>query len=274
MEPNGTIDHQLGQEDAAAVGRTSARELPHGHRARAVVTIPTYNERENLANIAEAVLSEQENVRDFDLHVLISDSHSTDGTLEIAQKLAEANSRFHLLDVRERGIGVGLYRGFRHAIESLDADVLIAIDADFQHNPQDIPRFLEGIVQGYDVVVGSRFVAGSANKMPFLRRVMSVWANRVIRLMLGLKGVTEITTSYRAFTKEAFLRVKPESVPWEERSFIPVPVFLVRLLESGARVTEIPITMHPRTRGNSKMSYWKYVRDILRFSLRSRLGRG
>jgi hypothetical protein len=111
------------------------------------------------------------------------------------------------------------------------------------------------------------------NRMPFYRRVMSVAANQVIRLMLGLKGITEITTSYRAFTRDTFLRVKPESVPWHERSFIPVPVFLVRMLECGARAVEVPITMHPRTRGYSKMVYWKYIRDILKFSVRSRLDR-
>jgi dolichol-phosphate mannosyltransferase len=239
---------------------------------RVVVVIPTYNERENVAAITAAVLAEQERVEGFDLHVLVADSHSTDGTLDIVGQLVESNPQVHLLDVQERGIGIGLYRGMRHAVESLGADVLIEMDADFQHNPVDIPDFLAEIAKGYDLVVGSRFIAGSGNEMPFLRRVLSVGANQVIRLMLGLRGVTEITTSYRAFTRETFLRVPPDSVPWRERSFIPVPVFLVRMLEGGARASEIPITMHARTRGYSKMVYWKYIRDILRFALRSRLG--
>jgi dolichol-phosphate mannosyltransferase len=239
---------------------------------RVVVVIPTYNERENVADIIAAALAEQERAEGFDLHVLVADSHSTDGTLDIVGQLVESNPQVHLLDVQERGIGIGLYRGMRHAVEQLGADVLIEMDADFQHNPADIPGFLAEIAKGYDLVVGSRFIAGSGNEMPFLRRIMSVGANQVIRLMLGLRGVTEITTSYRAFTRETFLRVPPESVPWRERSFIPVPVFLVRMLECGARASEIPITMHARTRGYSKMVYWKYIRDILRFALRSRLG--
>jgi glycosyltransferase involved in cell wall biosynthesis len=259
-------------KNASSAGGTGGQELSHRRRRRAVVTIPTYNESENLADIIAAALTEQENVDDFDLHVLVADSHSTDGTLEIAQRLTETNPKVHLLDVRERGIGIGLYKGFRHAIEHLGTEVLIAMDADFQHSPADIPRFLSEITKGYDLVVGSRFMAGSANEMPFVRRVLSVGANQVIRIMLGLRGVTEITTSYRAFTKDLFLRVRPESVPWQERSFIPVPIFLVRMIESGARVTEIPITMHPRTRGYSKMNYGKYIRDILWFSIRSRLG--
>jgi dolichol-phosphate mannosyltransferase len=237
---------------------------------RAVVVIPSYNEKDTIAEIVAAALAEQANVDGIDLHVLVSDSHSLDGTIEIVEQMGQADPHVHLLDVMERGIGLGLYRGFVHAVENLGADILIEMDADFQHNPADIPMLISKVQEGYELVVGSRFLAESANRMPFHRRVLSVVANQVIRFMLGLKGVTEITTSYRAMTREAFLRVPPDSVPWHERSFIPVPVFLVRLLEYGANATEVPITMHPRTRGYSKMVYWKYIRDILRFSIRSR----
>jgi len=241
-------------------------------RRRAVVVIPSYNERDNIADIVAAALAGQARAQAYELHVLVSDSHSNDGTLEIVGELARTNPRVHLLDVQQRGIGVGLYRGIQHAIEDLGAEVLLEMDADFQHNPEDIPRFLLKMAEGYDLVVGSRFVAGSENKMPWYRRILSVGANQVIRLMLGLRDITEITTSYRAFTHELFLEVDPASVPWNERSFIAVPIFLVRMIECGARVTEIPITMHPRTRGYSKMNYAKYIRDIMAFSIRSRLG--
>lgn len=234
--------------------------------------IPSYNERENIAAIIEAALAEQANVEGFELHVLVADSHSNDGTLEIVGQLDAENPRVHLLDVQERGIGVGLYKGLTYAVDALGAEVLVEMDADFQHNPADIPALLREIANGYELVVGSRFIAGSGNRMPFLRRVLSVGANQVIRIMLGLRGVTEVTTSYRAFTVEAFQRVPPDSVPWTERSFIPVPVFLVRMLEYGAHATEVPITMHPRSGGTSKMDYRKYIRDILTFSIRSRLG--
>lgn len=239
--------------------------------ARCVVVTPTYDEKENIADLIEAVLAEQRNVEGFELHVLVADGHSRDGTLDIVECLAADNPMVHLLDVRQRGIGVGLFRGFQFAIDALGADVLIEMDADFQHNPQDIPRFLREISRGYDVVVGSRFVAGSENRMPLGRRVLSVAANQIVRAMLGLRGITEITTSFRAFTRDTFLKVDPESVPWQEKSFIFVPVFLVRMLETGAPATEIPMTMHPRMLGYSKMIYWRYIRDILRFSVKSRL---
>lgn len=239
---------------------------------RVVVVTPTYEEKEGIADLIAAVLAEQQNLPGFDLHILVADGHSTDGTLEIVQRLAETDSRIHLLDVEERGIGVGLYKGFRCAIDCLGAEVLIQIDADFQHNPEDIPRFLEEISNGYDLVSGSRFVPGGNFKMSFFRLILSVGANQLIRMLLGLKGVTDFTTSYRAFTKEIFLRVNPESVAWQEKSFIFVPVFLIRMLECGAHATEISISEHPRSRGYSKMIYWRYILDIFRFSIKSRLG--
>lgn len=239
---------------------------------RVVVVTPTYDEIENIADLIAAVLAEQERVPGFELHVLVADSHSRDGTLEAVASLAWDNPRVHLLDVQERGIGIGLYQGFCHAIDELGADVLIEMDADFQHNPADIPRFLKKIDEGYDVVVGSRFVAGSINEMPLYRQVLSVGANQLVRSALGLHGVTEITTSFRAFTREIFRQVDPDTVPWQEKSFIFVPVFLVRMLEEGAQATEIPMTMHPRMLGYSKMIYWRYIRDILQFSVKSRLG--
>ncbi len=259
-----------GERSVAGQGGEIA-DLP-GTPRRTVVVIPTYNEKDNIAAIVGAVLAEQANVVKFDLHVLVADSHSTDGTLDIVRQLGVEDPRVHLLDVQQRGIGIGLYKGFVHAVENLGAEVLVEMDADFQHNPGDLPALLAQIDAGHELVVGSRFIRGSTNRMPFYRRLLSVAANGMIRIMLGLKGVTEVTTSYRAMTREAFLRVPFEAVPWEERSFIPVPVFLVRMLEYGARATEVPITMHPRTHGYSKMVYWKYIRDILLFSIRSRLG--
>jgi dolichol-phosphate mannosyltransferase len=238
-----------------------------------VVVTPTYDEKESIADLIAAVLAEQKHVPEYDLHILVADGHSQDGTLEIVGGLAETSPKTHLLDVEERGIGVGLYRGFRHAIDCLDAEVLMEIDADFQHNPEDIPRFLEKVSNGYDVVSGSRFVADSDFQMPFFRLVLSVGANQLIRVMLGLKGITDFTTSYRAFTKEIFLRVDPESVAWQEKSFIFVPVFLVRLLECGAHATEISMTEHPRSGGYSKMIFWRYILDIFRFAFEYRLGK-
>jgi dolichol-phosphate mannosyltransferase len=249
---------------------SSSLSHPHGH---AVVVLPSYDEEENIDALVRAILAEQPKIVGFDFSILISDGHSKDKTPEIAQALSQEFSNVHYLDVNMRGIGAGLYKGFLHALNELGADVLIEMDSDFQHNPADVPVLLAKIAEGYEVVVGSRFLPESQNNMPPFRRLLSYGANGVLRFALGLRHITEITTSFRAIRKEAFLRLEENDVPWwEERSFISVPVFLVRMLEKGASSAEVPMTMHPRVMGYSKMVYWRYIRDVLWFAFRDRMG--
>lgn len=243
---------------------------PYG---RAVVVLPSYDEKDNIEDITKAVLAQQAQINGFELLVLIADGHSQDGTIDIGQRLQAEHENVYFIDVNKRGIGAGLYLGFQHAINELAADVLIEMDSDFQHNPEDVPLLLAEIAKGYDVVVGSRFLPDSENNMPAFRRILSVGANGVLRTALGLRNITEITTSFRAIRTETFLTLDENDVPWwEEQSFIAVPVFLVRILEKGAKSTEVPMTMHPRVKGYSKMVYWRYVRDVLWFAFKDRLG--
>jgi dolichol-phosphate mannosyltransferase len=249
---------------------SSSPSAPHGH---AVAVLPSYDEQENIEALVRALLKEEANLVGFDFSILISDGHSKDRTQEIANALCQEFTNVHFIDVNMRGIGAGLYKGFQHALNELGADVLIEMDSDFQHNPADVPVLLAKIAEGYEVVVGSRFLPASQNNMPPFRRLLSHGANTVLRWALGLHQLTEITTSFRAIKKEAFLRLEESDVPWwEERSFISVPVFLIRMLEKGATSAEVPMTMHPRVMGYSKMVYWRYIRDVLWFAFRDRMG--
>ncbi len=238
----------------------------------ATVVLPTYDEKENIVDIVTAVLDQQKKVAAFTINVLISDSNSKDGTIEIVEKLCQTEPRVHLLVTNKRGIGVGLYNGIKLAIDILKTDVIIAMDSDFQHNPDDIPLILQKLDEGYDLVIASRFADGVINEMPWYRWIMSVVANQMIRMMLNIHEVKEITTSYRGFTSALFKKIENEAIPWQQESFIAVPVYLVRMLHSGAKVIEIPMTMHARAKGYSKMVYWKYIRDITVFCIKSGLG--
>jgi dolichol-phosphate mannosyltransferase len=235
----------------------------------ATVVLPTYDEKENIFDIVNAILDQQKRVAAFKIQVVISDSHSKDGTIEIAEQLSNKDPRVHLIVTNKRGIGVGLFNGIKYAIDTLNTDVLIAMDSDFQHNPDDIPRLLEKISEGYDLVIASRFAEGVVNEIPWYRWVMSVVANQMIRMMLNIKDVREITTSFRAFTRGLFQKIETLPIPWQEDSFIAVPVYVVKMLRSGANVTEIPMTMHARAGGYSKMIYWKYIRDVTFFCIKS-----
>lgn len=238
---------------------------------RAVVVLPTYNEKENIEELIPLILSLQEKIQDYELHILVSDSHSIDGTLEAVEKIAAKNNKVHLLDVKERGIGVGLIKGHQYAIEELKADVLVQMDADLQHDPHDIPKFLEGIHEGYDLVIGSRLIKGGENRLPPLRWLFSWGAAMVGRIVMGLWRIHEFTTSYRAFTKDLFLKVPLDKVPWEGQSFLIQPAFLYYAVQVGAKVKEIPIIFGERKRGVTKIRTLNYITDYTVFAFKVRI---
>src|SRR3989344_6025198 len=140
---------------------------------RVVVTLPTYNENDNIAEIIARVLGEAKNLLNIDLHVLVSDSHSNDGTGETVKRITRHNSKVHYLDVKERGLGVGLIRGHRFAIDKLKADILAQMDADLSHDPSTLPQMVAYIKKGYDLVNGSRLTKGGKNLLGLHRRIFT-----------------------------------------------------------------------------------------------------
>lgn len=240
---------------------------------KAVIILPTFNEKENIEEIIPLILSQQEKLKDVELHILVSDSHSTDGTLEVVEKISKVNKKVHLLDVKERGIGVGIIKGHQYAIKELGADILGQMDADLQHDPNDLPKFFEAINQGYDMAAGSRFIKGGENRLPPLRWLFSWGAGLVGRIIMGIWEIHEFTTSYRVFTKDLFQKVPLEKVPWRGQSFLIQPAFLYYAIRSGAKVKEVPIIFDERKRGETKIRTIKYISDYLMFALRVRFER-
>jgi dolichol-phosphate mannosyltransferase len=236
-----------------------------------VVILPTYNEKDNIKDMLNLVYAQAPNLIGWNLEILVSDSHSPDGTGRIVEATAKDNPKIHLLDVNERGLGVGLLKGYQYAFNKLNADAVLQMDADLQHNPTELPSFTKALDKGFEFVQGSRFVKGGANKLEWYRRVFSWGANFVSGMLLGIHQVHEFTASYRAFTKELFSRINPETIPWRGKSFIFQPAFLFAASEAKAKMTEVPITFTDRKRGYSKMEYVQYIKDILMFGIRSRM---
>jgi len=233
-----------------------------------VVTCPTYNEKKNIKNIATVILAQQKYLSKYELQVLFSDSHSPDGTYSFAQKLSQKNPNIHALDVKERGIGVGIYLGHKYAVEKLGADILIQMDADLQQNPADIPRFIKEIEKGYDLVIGSRLVKGGANQLPGLRKLFTLGASWICRILWGELKLHEFTNSYRAFTKELFEKVNFDRIPWKSTSYVYQPAFLNEALLAGAKWIEIPIVFSHRTAGTSKIKTSSYIKDLMIYSVK------
>jgi len=213
---------------------------------RVLVVIPTYQERENIESIVrrvgEAVPA---------AHLLVVDDGSPDGTGKIADELAQADERVHVLHrTAKNGLGAAYIAGFGWGLER-GYDVLVEMDADGSHAPEQLPRLL-GALAGADLVLGSRYVPGGAVvNWPRRREILSRGGNLYVRLALGIR-LKDATGGYRAFRREVLESIEYSAVASQGYCF---QVDLARrTLAAGFRVAEVPITFAERVRGESKMS--------------------
>ncbi|HEV8562901.1 MAG TPA: polyprenol monophosphomannose synthase [Actinophytocola sp.] len=211
-----------------------------------LVVIPTYNERENLEPIVKRLHDALPKA-----HALVVDDGSPDGTGELADTLAAADERVHVLHRTEKaGLGAAYVAGFRWGIEH-DYRVLVEMDADGSHAPEDLPHMLDALSDA-DLVIGSRYVpGGKVVNWPMSRQLISRGGNLYSRLALGAK-VKDITAGFRAYRREVLEKLKLGTVASQGYCF---QIDLAwRTIEAGFTVVEVPITFTERAVGQSKMS--------------------
>lgn len=209
-----------------------------------LVIVPTYNESENIAQIAAAVRE-----RGYDL--LIVDDGSPDGTGAIADSLAETDSSIHVLHrSKKEGLGPAYAAGFDKALE-LGAEIICEMDADFSHDPCDLPRLVAAVEHGADLAIGSRYVDdGGVEGWPWHRQFISKGGNWYARTMLGL-STSDATAGFRAFRDTTIRKLDPSSCEASGYGFQIEMAW--RAEAAGLDVVEVPITFRDRTRGTSKM---------------------
>jgi dolichol-phosphate mannosyltransferase len=234
-----------------------------------LVIIPTYNELENLPLITARVRASVP-----EAHILVADDNSPDGTGEAADKLASADPHIHVLHRKgKEGLGAAYLAGFRWGIDH-GYQVLVEMDADGSHQPEQLPRLLTALAGGADLVLGSRWVpGGSVVNWPKSRELLSRGGSRYSRLMLGVP-IRDVTGGYRAFRKETLEGIGLGEVASQGYCF---QVDLAwRAVRAGFTVTEVPITFVERELGASKMSraiVFEALARVTRWGLASRLGR-
>lgn len=234
---------------------------------------PTFNERGSIAKVVPEILKQNDKVEGFDIHVLVVDSHSPDGTGQIAQRLSLSNPRVHFLDVYERGLGLAIIEGYKYALEKLNADVLMQIDADLQHDPNEIPLFLQKIKEGYTYVQGSRFIKGGKNNISILRQLFSFGSSLVCRILTGIWQISDFTPSFKAYTRDLYLKMNISVIPWQGTTFLIQPAAVVEAYRAGAKMCEVPINFRNRRADRSKNEMINYIIDILGFTLEVRLAK-
>jgi dolichol-phosphate mannosyltransferase len=218
---------------------------------RVLVLLPTYNEAANLEAIVEAILRESANTSATD--VLVIDDNSPDGTGQLADMLHTRHPlRVHVLHrPSKEGLGRAYAAGYAWALAS-DYDVVAQMDADLSHDPADLPRLVGAVVEGADVVIGSRYVPGGQMPgWPWRRRLLSWAGSRYAAALLGLP-VRDLTGGFKAFSKRA-LSALTATVPRAAGFAIQIETTSVAY-GHGLVVREVPIVFRDRRAGSSKMS--------------------
>jgi dolichol-phosphate mannosyltransferase len=222
---------------------------------RTLVIIPTYNELENLPLIVGRLRTSVPHA-----HVLVADDNSPDGTGDLADTLAAADDHVHVLHrAGKEGLGAAYLAGFHWGLDA-GYDVLVEMDADGSHQPEQLPRLLTALA-GADLVLGSRWVSGgTVVNWPLSRKILSRGGNLWTRIMLGIP-VQDATGGYRAFRAETLRGLELQGVVSAGYCF---QVDLAwRALKAGFRVVEVPITFVEREHGVSKMSQRIVVEALL-----------
>jgi dolichol-phosphate mannosyltransferase len=224
--------------------------MPHREQSetRALVVVPTYNERENIEEVVRRLFA----AKPTGVDLLVIDDGSPDGTAELVKKLGEDFDSIHLVEHRGKlGLGTAYVAGFKWGLQR-GYDSVVEMDADLSHDPADVGRLLDALDEA-DLAIGSRYVPGGAvENWSGLRRGLSFCANAYVRLLLGL-SVRDSTAGFRAYRHSILRRIDLEGIRSEGYSF---QVEMTRRVKNaGGRITEIPITFVERVAGESKMHF-------------------
>ena len=221
----------------------------------AVVCLPTYNERENLPQVIDALEA-------FGVRVLVIDDNSPDGTGDLADRLAAERDWVSVLHrPRKEGLGPAYIAGFREVLQG-DAEYVLEMDADLSHDPADVPRLIEACGNGADLALGSRYVEGGGTEnWSSGRRFVSAGGSFYARTLLGVP-IRDLTGGFKCFRREVLETIDLGSVRSKGYAFQIELTY--RTLRAGFTVGEVPIVFADRTHGASKMSRTIFLEAVAR----------
>ena len=213
-----------------------------------IVIIPTYNEKENIEKIIHAIFSLP---KAFD--ILVIDDGSPDGTAEIVKKMMSDEGRLFLLERSGKlGLGTAYIMGFKWALER-DYQYIFEMDADFSHDPKDLPRLYEACaVEGYDVAIGSRYVSGvNVVNWPIGRVLMSYFASKYVKFVTGF-NIHDTTAGFKCYKRRVLETIELDKIRFKGYGFqIEMKYTAYKI---GFRLKEVPVIFVNRVEGVSKMS--------------------
>jgi dolichol-phosphate mannosyltransferase len=221
-----------------------------------VIVVPTYNEKENITILVEELEKEFPQIP-HKMHILVVDGNSPDGTAGVVRELSQKYPNVHLLLEKEKaGLGAAYIFGMQYAVKEMGAEVVVEMDADLQHNPQDVKRLVAEIDKGADIAVGTRYIAGGSipkNWGPH-RKFISFFGNIFARLMMGMVDCHDVSSGFRATRIKNFLEKVDLENLLSKRFGYKLDLYY-RLHALGAKVAEVPIKFRERETGDSKQEF-------------------
>ncbi|WP_109831359.1 polyprenol monophosphomannose synthase [Reichenbachiella versicolor] len=215
--------------------------------SKSLVIIPTYNEKENVEDIINAVFG-----LNADFEVLIIDDGSPDGTAEIVKRLQVKFRGLHIIERKGKlGLGTAYITGFHYALDN-GYEYIFEMDADFSHNPKDLIRLREACENGADMSIGSRYVSGvNVVNWPMDRVLMSFFASKYVQFITGM-SINDTTAGFKCYTRKVLETIDLSAIKFIGYAFQIEMKFTA--WKFGFNIQEVPIIFTDRTKGTSKMS--------------------
>ncbi len=226
-----------------------------------VVVIPTYNEKATIQQLIQKIFDQERLLPNYTLDILVVDDTSPDGTGAVVKSLARSNNKIHLLNGKKEGLGIAYINGYRYALDQLQADIIVGMDADLSHDPDVLPVLVQEIATGKDIAIGSRYTAGGSLPLEWswLRRLNSSVGNKVARYIGGLRKVRDCTSAYRAINAQLLRKIQLRYIG--AKGYVFLVGLLHHALKYDATIKEVPIHFKEREFGQSKLS----INDVIEF---------
>ena len=232
---------------------------------KAVIVLPTFNERQNIQTLIPAIFAVTNKIDGWDFSILVVDDNSPDNTYIEVEKLKKTFNKLYLLQGKKRGLGKAYTRGFNHALSSFKPDLLFEMDADWSHPPALISDFISKIDSGADFVIGSRYIKGGSipSDWGLHRKIFSYLGNIVIRLGFMNRNIHEWTNGYRAIRASFVKKIIGELDSFN--GYVFQIAILDRAIKNNLKIVEVPVHFKERKSGESKISSFRYIFDILSY---------
>lgn len=219
--------------------------------------MPSYNEAENIGRMCDELVGKEfPQITSVDMHLLIVDDNSPDGTGKIVEEKMKKYKRIHLITGEKEGLGAAYVRGMKYAVSKMNADAVMEMDADFQHPPRFVKGMVAAFVGGADYVIGSRYIPGGSvpKEWAMSRQAMSYFGNLFIRLVWLNFKVHDTTTGFRLTRVKGVLDHIDLDNLMEKKRFAYKVDLLYQSLKNAKRVDEVPLEFAPRTQEQSKFN--------------------